>query len=238
VEDQRKEIIFINIASTTQEVDTLLGFFSQRSGYLNEINQLNLYKNTVSQYTRENYKSFTSAALQQKAEKELFAIVQQPRQSKLIAEEKEKTELLAKQKKLAAESGIPVPPLDVPKLIVIDVNKQRMYAYENGITIFDQAVPVTTGSTGFDTVKGKFAILSKHSPFRMRSPFPGIEYDNMVDFVMFYYQGYGIHDASWRSVYGTMDYPALGSHGCVNTPYAYIQQLYQWAEIGTTVLVI
>lgn len=238
VEDERKELIFLNIATTTQEVDSLLGFFSQRSGYINEINQLNQYKNLVSQYTHEKYKNFTSAALQHQAEKELYPLIGQPRQSKLLAEEKERQELLAKQKQLLAESGIPVPPLDAPKLILIDVGKQRMYAYENGISIFNQAVPITTGAVGFDTVKGKFAIYSKYSPFRMRSPFPGIEYDNMVDFVMFFYQGYGIHDASWRSVYGTLDYPSIGSHGCVNTPYAYIQQLYGWAEIGTTVLVI
>lgn len=238
VETQKKEIIFANVQNTTSEVNTLLAFFSQRSGYLNEINSLNQYKNTVSTFTRENNKNLTSAALQQKAEKELFSLLNAPRQSKLVAEEKEKAELLARQRQLTKEAGIPVPPLDVPKLIYIDVNKQRMYAYENGISIFDQAVPITTGMAGFDTVRGQYAVYSKYSPFRMRSPFPGIEYDNMVDYVMFFYQGYGIHDASWRSVYGTMDYPSVGSHGCVNTPYNYIQQLYQWAEIGTTVLVV
>lgn len=238
VEEEKKQVVFTNIQNTTQEVDTLLAFFSQRSGYINEINTLNQYKNAVSQYSPDNFKSFTSAALQQKAERELYGLVFQPRQTKLAVEEKERQELLAKQKALAAESGIPVPPIDAPKLILIDVNKQRLYAYESGVSIFDQPVPVTTGKAGYDTVKGRFAIYLKTKNFRMRSPFPNEYYDNYVDFWMPFFEGYGLHDASWRSVYGTMDYPAVGSHGCVNTPYAYIQRLYDWADVGTTVLVI
>lgn len=237
VELEKKKVVLNNVSAATNEVDSLLAFFAQRNGYTNEIAQLNQFKNSVTQFTIEKTGSLTSTQLQYKADTELMVLLTIPRQSKIAAEEKEKQERLAQQKKLAEEKGIPVPPIDVPKLIVIDVPKQRLYAYENGISIFQTPVPVTTGMAGFDTIRGQFAIYSKYSPFRMRSPFPGIEYDNLVDHVMFFYQGYGIHDASWRSVYGTMDYPAVGSHGCVNTPYDYIKQLFAWAEIGTTVIV-
>jgi len=238
VEEQKKDVIFTNIQNTTQEVDSLLAFYGTRSGYVNEIGSLNQYKNTVSQYTKEKFASFTSAALQQQAEKDLYALVVLPKQTRLSVEDKEREELLAKQKTLAAESGIPVPPVDVHKLIMVDVTKQRLYAYENGISVFEQPIPVTTGKAGYDTVKGRYAIYLKTKDFRMRSPFPNVWYDNHVDFWMPFYQGYGFHDASWRTVYGTMDYTALGSHGCINTPYAYIQRLYDWAEVGTTVIVI
>ncbi len=238
VEEQKKEVIFNTIQNTTQEVDSLLAFYGTRSGYMNEIGLLNQYKNTVSQYTKENYRNFTSAALQQQTEKDLYALVVQPRQTRIAVEEKERQELIAKQKAMEASSGIPVPPVEVPKLILVDVGKQRLYAYENGVSIFDQPVPVTTGKAGYDTVKGRFAVYLKTTHFRMRSPFPNEWYDSMVDYWMPFYQGFGFHDASWRTVYGTMDYPALGSHGCINTPYAYIQRLYNWAEIGTTVIII
>ncbi len=238
VEEQKKEVIFTNIQNTTQEVDNLLTFYSTRSGYMSELGMLNQYKNTVSQYTKEKFSNFTSEALQQQAEKDLYALVVQPRQTRLVVEEKERQELIAKQKALEAASGIPVPPVDVPKLIMVDIAKQRLYAYENGVSVFDQPVPVTTGKSGYDTVKGRFAIYLKTTNFRMRSPFPNEWYDSMVDYWMPFYQGYGLHDASWRSVYGTMDYPTVGSHGCINTPYAYIQKLYNWAEIGTTVIII
>lgn len=237
VEQEKKKVVMNNISAATNEVDGLLAFFAQRNGYTNEINQLNQFKNNVASFTLEKTASLTSKQLQNKVDTELMTLLTIPRQSKIAAEEKEKQERLAQQKKLEAEKGIPVPPIEVPKLILIDVNKQRMYAYENGISIFDAPVPVTTGMSGFDTIRGQFAVYSKYSPFRMRSPFPGIEYDSMVTYVMFFYQGYGIHDASWRSVYGTMDYPAVGSHGCVNTPFDYVKQLFAWAEIGTTVIV-
>jgi lipoprotein-anchoring transpeptidase ErfK/SrfK len=237
VEQEKKNVIMNNVTAANTEVDGLLAFFAQRNGYTDEINQLNQFKNNVASFTPEKTASLTSTQLQKKADTDLMTLLTIPRQSKIAAEAKEKQERLAQQKKLEAEKGIPVPPLDVPKLILVDVDKQRLYAYENGISIFDQAVPITTGKAGFETIRGQFAVYSKYSPFRMRSPFPGIQYDSMVDYVLFFYQGYGIHDASWRSVYGTMDYPAVGSHGCVNTPFAYEKQLYAWAEIGTTVIV-
>jgi lipoprotein-anchoring transpeptidase ErfK/SrfK len=237
VEQEKKKVVMNNVAAATNEVDGLLAFFAQRNGYTNEINQLNQFKNNVASFTLEKTASLTSKQLQNKADTELMTLLTIPRQSKIAAEEKEKQERLAQQKKLEEEKGIPVPPIDVPKLILIDVNKQRLYAYENGISIFDTPVTITTGMAGFDTIRGQFAVYSKYSPFRMRSPFPGIEYDNMVNYVMFFYQGYGIHDASWRSVYGTMDYLSVGSHGCVNAPFEYVKQLFAWAEIGTTVVV-
>ncbi|MCX7997094.1 MAG: L,D-transpeptidase [Patescibacteria group bacterium] len=237
VEEEKRKLIFTNIANLTKEVDSLLAFFATRSGYTTEISLLNRYKNNVAAFTPAQFSAVSAAEMQRRAESELFSLVEQPRKSKRIAEEKERQELIALQKRLQEEKNIPLPPLDVPKLIYVDLAKQRLYAYENGISIFQEPVPVTTGKRGFETVTGQYAIYVKYSPFRMRSPFPGIHYDNMVDYFMPFYQGYGFHDASWRSVYGTPDYLDVGSHGCINTPYSYIKQLYYWADIGTTVLI-
>ena len=73
---------------------------------------------------------------------------------------------------------------------------------------------------------------------QMQSPFPGIYYDDVVNYWMPFYLGYGLHDAPWRSVYGTQDYVGVGSHGCVNMPLYETSILYNWAEVGTKVVVM
>ena len=50
------------------------------------------------------------------------------------------------------------------------------------------------------------------------------------------YKGIGIHDASWRDEYGGEIYKTNGSHGCINTPYEKMEQLYERADIGTPVI--
>ena len=49
--------------------------------------------------------------------------------------------------------------------------------------------------------------------------------------------GYAIHDAPWRSSYGPGT-QAYGSHGCVNVPMPTMTTLYNWAEVGTKVIVL
>ena len=50
-------------------------------------------------------------------------------------------------------------------------------------------------------------------------------------------QAQGIHDASWRSVFGTESYHSGGSHGCINTPTDAVKKVWEKAEVGTKVLV-
>ena len=48
---------------------------------------------------------------------------------------------------------------------------------------------------------------------------------------------FGIHDASWRSRFGTMDYKWNGSHGCVNVPTKAMEELFNMVEVGTPVYI-
>ena len=56
---------------------------------------------------------------------------------------------------------------------------------------------------------------------------------------MQFYEGYGLHDATWRSNYefGGDTYWYSGSHGCVNLPYYAAESLYFMVSRGTYVLV-
>jgi lipoprotein-anchoring transpeptidase ErfK/SrfK len=63
--------------------------------------------------------------------------------------------------------------------------------------------------------------------------------------MLFQSDGYFIHDAPWRSVFGPGSNSQLGTpgsnytgtHGCINVPGNIAQELYAWAPIGTTVIV-
>ena len=47
----------------------------------------------------------------------------------------------------------------------------------------------------------------------------------------------GLHDASWRSVFGGDQYIFNGSHGCINIPEAAMVKIFNNIEDGTPVLI-
>ena len=53
-----------------------------------------------------------------------------------------------------------------------------------------------------------------------------------VPYVMYYYQGYGIHGAYWHNNFG---HPM--SHGCINMRPEEAGIVYSWADVGTNVIV-
>jgi hypothetical protein len=92
----------------------------------------------------------------------------------------------------------------------------------------------------------------KASPWVFHSPWPpGNPYyypPTPIQYWMPFDGGEGLHDAWWRSNFGpgsnlqptdlgTGNY-ILGTHGCVNLPMAAAQFVWNWAPVGTTVVVI
>ena len=124
------------------------------------------------------------------------------------------------------------------KRIIIDISEQTMYQYEGETAI--GSTGVVTGRVGtYDTPRGNFSVQSKQRNIILNSPFTGISYSYPVTYWMqFANGGFGIHDAYTRSEFGGSIYTYNGSHGCVNTPFDFVQQLYNWAEIGTPVMVV
>jgi lipoprotein-anchoring transpeptidase ErfK/SrfK len=133
---------------------------------------------------------------------------------------------------------LPVPPTDVPVASVVnptgsnvehwidvDLTNQRLVAYEGDTPVY--WVTVSTGLPGTPTVTGQYRIYVKYPAQTMSGP--GY-YLPDVPYVMYFYQGYGIHGTYWHNNFG---HPM--SHGCVNTPTPDAQWLYNWAEVGTLV---
>lgn len=123
--------------------------------------------------------------------------------------------------------------LTTGKLITVDTGKQMLYAWEGGKIVYQ--TPVATGLPKSPTVKGTFKIYVKYETqahMRGVSPYIG-KYDfKNVPYVMYFHESYGIHGAYWHNSFGTRR-----SNGCVNVPIYAAKWLFEFAPIGTTVMV-
>jgi lipoprotein-anchoring transpeptidase ErfK/SrfK len=129
--------------------------------------------------------------------------------------------------------------LPYDQYIEVNLTTQHLWVYQNHSVIFDS--PVTSGATsaGFPTATGMFSILAKQTDRHLvgYQYGPAYNYDVFVQYWMQFYEGFGLHDASWRSSFGGPDYYYDGSHGCVNLPLATAAWLYNWSSVGTPVWV-
>jgi lipoprotein-anchoring transpeptidase ErfK/SrfK len=128
----------------------------------------------------------------------------------------------------------------VGKVIVISLSRQVLTAYQDGNAILTTFV--ATGRPQLPTPPGVYHIFARYSPYKFISPWPyGSPWwypSSWTSFAMeFIGGGYFIHDAPWRSWYGPGANLYNGTHGCVNVPYSPMATLWNWAPIGTTVVV-
>jgi lipoprotein-anchoring transpeptidase ErfK/SrfK len=113
------------------------------------------------------------------------------------------------------------------KRFAVDLSEQRLYAYEGDTVV--RTTLVSTGLPATPTVTGTFYIYLRYPSQRMRGPgygLPGVPY------VQYFYKGYGLHGTYWHNNFGQ---PM--SHGCVNMPTPEAEWAYNWAGIGTPVIV-
>jgi lipoprotein-anchoring transpeptidase ErfK/SrfK len=111
--------------------------------------------------------------------------------------------------------------------IEVDLSDQRAYAY-TGDSLMNSFV-VSTGTWQHPTVTGQYRIYVKYRYADMSGP--GY-YLPDVPFVMYFYQGYGLHGTYWHNNFGT---PM--SHGCVNFSIPDAGWVYDFTRVGTVVYV-
>lgn len=121
------------------------------------------------------------------------------------------------------------------KKIIVDRSEQKLYAYD-GEELFMEVL-VSTGLDDLPTPRGNFNIFEKTPSRYMQGPLPGIseQYYDLpgVPWTMYFtYQGGAIHGAYWHDKFGSQ-----WSHGCVNLVPTDSEKLYDWADLGTTVIV-
>lgn len=121
--------------------------------------------------------------------------------------------------------GLPAGVDENDRWVDVELSTQHAYAYEGSQLV--NSFLVSTGTWQHPTVTGTFHIYVKYRYADMRGP--GY-YLADVPYVMYFYEGYGLHGTYWHHNFGT---PM--SHGCVNLETGDAGWLYNWASVGTVV---
>jgi len=113
------------------------------------------------------------------------------------------------------------------KWIDINLATQSLVAYEGRRAVY--WATVSTGRPRTPTPRGRFRIYSKLRSKTMSGPgyrFPDVPY------VMYFHGSYTMHGTYWHNSFG---WPV--SRGCVNLRIADAKWIYEWAPIGTLVMI-
>lgn len=116
--------------------------------------------------------------------------------------------------------------------VEIDMTKQHIWFYKNGKLITQGNVVTGNVSKNYTTPKGIYILKYKQRNAVLR----GDDYASPVKYWMPFNGGIGIHDASWRSVFGGKIYLTNGSHGCVNSPEQVAKTIFNNIKPGTPVI--
>lgn len=121
------------------------------------------------------------------------------------------------------------------KRIIIDRSEQKLYAYDGEQIVMEELV--SSGLDDTPTPRGEFRVFRKTPARYMQGPLPDIS-DDYYDLpgvpwnLYFTVEGGAIHGAYWHNEFGQPH-----SHGCVNLALAAAKRLYDWADLGTPVIV-
>jgi vancomycin resistance protein YoaR len=116
--------------------------------------------------------------------------------------------------------------------VEIDLTKQHLWFYKNNSLIAEGDVVTGNVSANYTTPGGTYRLKYKQKNAVLRGP----GYVAPVTFWMPFNGGIGIHDASWRSVFGGKIYKEDGSHGCINSPYYLAKAIFDNIEVGIPVV--
>ncbi|MCR4286044.1 MAG: L,D-transpeptidase family protein, partial [Candidatus Kaiserbacteria bacterium] len=121
------------------------------------------------------------------------------------------------------------------KQIIINRSEQTLFAFEGDVLFMEERI--STGLELTPTPRGTFTIFKKTPSRYMQGPIPDIA-DQYYDLpgvpwnLYFTHEGAVIHGAYWHDSFGS-----AYSHGCVNLPPEQARKLYNWADLGTGVIV-
>ncbi|MFH1286768.1 MAG: L,D-transpeptidase family protein [Candidatus Magasanikbacteria bacterium] len=114
------------------------------------------------------------------------------------------------------------------KHIIVDLSKQRLYYYVDGIKL--RNYPVSTGNPSTPTPPGEYNIIRMVEVAR----YVGDDYDlPNVKWNMMFKPSYFLHGAYWHNDFGRKTH----SHGCVNMRTPDAGELYKYVDLGTVVSV-
>lgn len=118
--------------------------------------------------------------------------------------------------------------------VEISISEQTMWVYNDGVCVVSTPVVTGNSSRGHDTPSGGvWAVDARITDYTLS----GQDYNTEVSYWLPFNGNIGIHDATWRSSFGGTIYKTNGSHGCINTPLAAMEIVYENVQIGYPVVV-
>ena len=121
--------------------------------------------------------------------------------------------------------------------IEVDLTAQHVWYYKDGevYTECDCVSGDVTDDHGTQT--GCFPLAYKESPSVLTGGTGDSAYEEKVNYWMPFFEGQGLHDATWRYYFGGNIYRGNGSHGCVNLPLWAAQEIYEAVDTGTAIII-
>lgn len=121
--------------------------------------------------------------------------------------------------------------------VEVSISAQHMWYYIDGALFIES--DVVTGDITEDqgTATGVFPLAFKKSPETLRGGEGKKKYETVVQYWMPFYEGQGLHDAWWKTVFGGTEYIGNGSHGCVNLPSWVAESVYNNIVPGTAIII-
>ena len=120
------------------------------------------------------------------------------------------------------------------KEIRVSIERQVLVALENGEEIY--SFDIVTGRDGKETTAGTYKIFRKHKKYTSKT------YGSEMPYTMFFTEdGKAIHGttmATLRSYLHSYLTESVGSQGCVGLTDDNAKALFEWAPVGTPVIVI
>ena len=119
------------------------------------------------------------------------------------------------------------------KWVDVNLTDSTLTAYEGQQVVYGPIL-INHGGVGHETITGTYKIYLRYQAQDMgcTSEWPYCE--RGVPWVSYWHNSYALHGAPWVKEFGIGTDES--SHGCINIPVADAQAIWQWSEIGTTVV--
>lgn len=120
--------------------------------------------------------------------------------------------------------------------VEINLTAQHLWFYKGGELIVESDFVSGSVAKGTETQTGVFPLAYKESPSVLTGGNAENGWEQDVTYWMPFFDGQGLHDATWRGSFGGNIYQTNGSHGCVNLPFDAAKQIYDNIDAGVAII--
>ncbi len=121
--------------------------------------------------------------------------------------------------------------------VEINLSSQHLWFYVDGMMVTESDFVSGNVASHMETQTGVFPLAYKESPSILTGGNAENGYRTEVKYWMPFYEGQGMHDATWRGSFGGQIYQSNGSHGCVNLPLYAAETIYNNIQAGMAIVI-